>query len=240
MKFSNKTFWYFDFANANPNDREWFEQNKAIYTDHVAKPFLHLLQKIYLKLGSHSALSKIEIQTKRISMPLYAKNKSEEKGLIKNFASVDLMEKKKSLFEWNPGIHIQFGAEKDDNFYGLGSYMVSGRQLSLIRNGLVRDADGFLSAVENKKFLKAWGGLHGDKYKRFPAHFSESEPCAQYLWHKQFYVGKTVGRRVVTSKSFFDDVVDDLGAALPLLLWLRKTVGTYKGMSKVSRGDGSL
>lgn len=226
MKFTNATFKYFDLAKKNPNNREWFEKNKGLYEDAVKKPLQSLLIEINKKYQRQ--LPRIEISPDKVTRPLRPKNRAEEDGLVKNHVHFSLAEKRTSLFEWNPGIYFQIGADKDENFFGLGLYMTSSRQISLLRNALVEDFDRIDTILSDRKLKKTWVGLKGDVYKRFPKGFDPNCEAAKYLKYKQFYLGRSYTRKEVTSSKFASQLIKDLGVAMDFFTWIRSAVGTYR------------
>jgi uncharacterized protein (DUF2461 family) len=179
-----------------------------------------------LRIGDK--LSKIEINPKKISRPLYAANKrTRGKGIIKMQTHVSFSEKQTSMFEWNPGIYLQFGHDKDANLIGAGLYMISSRQLKLMRKTIDENFDEFHNLMNEKKFKKVFPELLGETYKRFPKEYDESASSALYLRHKQFYIGNHYSRKEVIDKNFFKRVGDEIELTLPFLKWIRKSVGTY-------------
>lgn len=226
MKFNNNTFKYFELAKKNKNKREWFEKNKSLYEDNVKEPMGLLIQEIGKRFQRD--LPRIDISPSKVNRPLRAKNKVGEEGVIKLQSYFSLAEKQTSMFEWNPGIYFQLGADKNDNFLGLGLYMMSSRQLSLLRNALVEDFDTIDTILTDRKLKKAWVGLKGETYKRFPKGFNpESEP-AKYLQYKQFYLGRAYSKKDILSPKFNTQVIKDLAAAMDFYAWVRAQVGTYR------------
>lgn len=225
-QFSAKTFKYFELARKNKNKKEWFEKNKDLYLENVREPFGDLILQIKKEMGKD--LPRIIVDPQSITRPVRPKNRAVEAGgFLKDHSHVTIWEKKTSLFEWNPGIHIQFGAGKEDNFVGLGLYMVSSRQLSLLRQKLVDDFEEIDSLLNDSKLKKRWGGILGDKYKRFPKGFNAEDPRTTYLWNKQFYLGQTLTRKQVLDPKFSRQVVKDLKLAMPFFSWVREAVGVY-------------
>lgn len=226
-QFSNKTFQYFDLAKKNQMNEKWFAKNKPLYEEHVKEPFSILIQQLDLRFGDK--LPKIDMSPKKVSRPLRPANKlAPGVGPVKSESHVTLWEKKISLFEWNPGIHMQFGAAKDENLLGVGLYMISSRQLKLMRRAIDENFSEFDKIMKDKKFKKIWGGLAGERYVRFPKEYDENDRSAEYIWHKQFYLDRALTRKDVTSKDFFKRVGEELEVALPFFIWVRQTVGTYK------------
>lgn len=231
-QFNKKTFEYFDLAAKNQNNEKWFLKNKGLYDENVKEPFGILIQQLDLRFGDK--LPKIDF-SKKITRPVKAANKrAPGQGFIKTESYVTLWEKQTSMFEWNPGIHIQIGHEKDSNLIGAGLYMCSSRQLKLMRKNIDEHFDEFHKIMNNKKFKKVFPELLGEKYTRFPKEYDVDAPSAQYLWHKQFYIGSNFTRKEVTDKNFFNRVGDELELTLPFFQWIRKSVGTYSSSRNTS------
>lgn len=231
-QFSDKTFQYFDLAKKNQMNEKWFLKNKSLYEEHVKEPFSILIQQLDLRFGEK--LPGIEINPKKVSRPLRPAHKQGPgEGIIKAESHVTLCEKKVSLYEWNPGIHIQFGAAEDENLLGVGLYMISSRQLKLMRRTIDDNFQDFDKIMNDKKLKKIWGGLAGEKYVRFPKEYDENARSAEYICYKQFYLDRPLIRKEVTSKDFFKRAGDELEASLPFLSWVRRTVGTYKKNSLI-------
>ena len=227
IKFTRKTFAYFDNAKANRFDKEWFNQNEELYKEHVKEPFQFLINAININIGDK--LDIINDQSyKSISRPLRPKNKANEKGFVKDFISTDIAEKKTSIFEWNPGIHIQIGANKNDNVIGGGLYMVSGRQIKALRASLHGDYQTISKLLSASNFKKSWSNITGEKYKRFPKDYNPEDLSAEYIWYKQFYFSQTLKRSEVIKNDFTNKVVEDLNNCVEVLNWIRKSVGKYK------------
>ncbi len=224
QNFTTSTFKYFTAAKKHKNNKDWFLKNKAQYDETVKAPFENLILDIQKKLQIE--LPDLRIDPKLITRPTRPAHKAEA-GLIKNFSYATITEKRSSLFEWNPGIHIQFGGEKDDNFIGCGLYMVSGRQISLLRNAIVEDFDTINDILKSKKFKNVWGELRGDMYVRPPKGFSTEQNYSKLLMHKQFYVHRNYTLTEIKSKKFSMMVVNDLKLILPFFKWVRSAVGTY-------------
>jgi uncharacterized protein (TIGR02453 family) len=222
--FSKSTYKYFAAAKKNTKNKDWFLKNKSQYEETVKEPFEELISEIQKKMQKE--LPDLRIDKKLVTRPTRPAHKAES-GFVKNFTYATITEKRTSLFEWNPGIHIQFGTELDDNFIGCGLYMVSGRQISLLRNAIVEDFDSINSLLKSKKFKSVWGELRGDMYVRPPKGFSSDAEYSKLLMHKQFYVHRDYKISEITSQKFAALVVSDLKLILPFFRWIRSSVGTY-------------
>lgn len=224
--FTKDTFKYFELARKNKNNQKWFDKNKPFYEAHIKAPAAYFLEQINKNMGQH--LPQINVASTTLTRPLRPKNKIRDGGLIKTSTHFTVWEKRTSLFEWNPAIHFQIGEGKEDNFIGIGLYMVSSRQLSRLRTAVTDDFDEIDGLLNDKKLKNAWGGLLGEKYKRFPKGFDPALENTKYIWNKQFYLGKNLKRSAVLNKNFIDQTVKDLKLAMPFFQWVRRKVGTYK------------
>lgn len=226
LNFTKDTFRYFDLAKRNKFKKEWFEKNKDLYEESVKAPMAYFLLKIKQELGND--LKRILVDPKKITRPLRPSNKAKDLGWLKDHSHFTLWESKTSIFEWNPAIHFQVGAKPDDNLLGVGLYMVSGRQIHRFRQAAVEDYVVLDEITEDKKFKSRWGTDFGEKYKRFPKGYDQNHPAAQYLWCKQFFVGREFTREQITSSQFTSTAVKDLKLAMPFFSWVRHAVGTYQ------------
>jgi len=223
--FTRKTFQYFDLAKKNKKKKAWFAKNKEFYEEAVKKPFSELIQELDFRLSSR--LPGIIVSPRKISRPLRPEKKAMEHGWVKAGAMFFLSEKQTSIYEWNPGIYLHLGDEKDDNVMGIGLYGPSSRQMKRLRAELQRDHATLERILQDKKLKKYWGGLAAEKYKRFPKDFSEEEPAANFLWYKQLFLRRQFTRKEVIAKDFADSVLKSYEAALPFFAWVRQAVGVY-------------
>lgn len=223
--FNKKTIQYLKLAHKNQNKKEWFEKNKASYEENVKQPMEHLVH--VLQKTIQTDLPGITVHTRSISRPLRPANRAQN-GLVKNFISLHLSEKKTSLFEWNPGVYIHIGHKPEEHFLGLGLYMVSSRQMSLVRTRIAEDFSTFDEILSDKKFKKIWKGIAGDKMKKPPKGFPINQEYSDLLMHKQFYVVRPLTDADIMKKNFAETVAKELKVAMPFMKLIRATVGTYK------------
>lgn len=233
-KFTPKTFKYLDEAYKNKKKLAWFEKNEELYQESVKEPFGILLRRIDLEIGE--MFPGLPFNPKKLSQPTYRKNNIPSDGtVVKPNAWAFVSEKESSMYEWNPGIYLSLS--KDENVMGVGLYMMSSRQIKLLRRAIINHPEKARAIIEDKKFKKVWGGLQGERYVRFPKEYDPEAPGAEYLWHKQFYVSQTLTRKDVTSAKFADKVVNDLKVAAPFLNWIREVVGKYQASPRILLDD---
>ena len=189
VRFSPNAFEYFDIAHRQKKNKAWLEKHLDEYEEFVSKPFVALVELLHQEFSGD--LPKIDFLKRRISRPL-RRNRDADGGIVRTQATAYFAEKTTSQFEWNPGIYFSLGAKADDNIFALGLYMVSSRQMSRLREGLVNDFDTIEGVLGAKKLVSRWGGLSGEMYKRFPKGFDESLPTAKLLKHKQFFLSQSL------------------------------------------------
>lgn len=223
--FSRKTFQYFEAAKKNKKKKDWFLKNKDQYEAVVKEPYTILIRELDERLSAR--LPRILIAPRKISRPHRPKNKAEVLGYARASAMFFLSERQTSIFEWNPGLYMQLGDEKEDNLIGMGLYGPSSRQIKRLRKAFVDDYKTLDKILADRKLKKYWGGLAEEKYKRFPKDYSVEDPAAKYLWYKQFFLSRHFTRKEVTSKDFADTVIKSFEAGLPLFAWIREAVGVY-------------
>ncbi|HEY8278457.1 MAG TPA: DUF2461 family protein [Bdellovibrionota bacterium] len=224
--FTRKTFQYFDLAKKNKFRKGWFEKNKDLYEGAVKEPMSLLIREIDERFAFK--LPGIVISPRKISRPLRPLAKAKEHGYVKAGAMFFLSEKTTSQFEWNPGLYLHLGDEKEDNIIGMGLYMPSSRQIKRLRSAFVKDYKVLDRILADRKFKKYWKkSLANEKYVRFPKDYSQDDPAAKYLWYKQLFVSRHFKRTEVTSKAFPELVLNSFEAGIPLLAWIRDSVGIF-------------
>lgn len=157
-RFSNKMYSYFQQAKRHRKDRAWFEEHKPTYLAHVREPFAHIVSVLDREFGPE--LPRIWFHPKKITQPIYRVNRIPEDGsVLKIHAHASFAERPTSRFEWNPGLYFSFGLAEDENVMGVGLYMTSSRQISLLRDALANAPDESLSILEDRRLTKRWGKL---------------------------------------------------------------------------------
>lgn len=227
MSFNANTFKYFRLAKKNKGNKDWFEKNKNIYIENVREPFQELL--IQVKKEFSTDLPGILINPNSISRPLRPTNRAEN-GIVKDFSSVMLSEKRSSMFEWNPGIYIEV-AQAEESFLGMGVYMPSSRQVGLWREAILNDPHELEEILENKKFKKSWKGLTGEKMSKGPKGLLVADEFRYLIMYKQYHTHRKLTEKEMCSRSFIKNSIAHFENGLPYLKWLRKTMGTYKKSS---------
>ncbi len=226
--FNAKTFNYFKNAKANRNKRTWFEKNRELYEAEVKGPMVQILEKIRRELQED--LPRIRIDSKVLTRPLNSKNKSDQ-GLVKTTSHFTLWEKRTSLFEWNPTIYFQIGNDPEDNVLGVGLYMVSSRQMSLMRTKIAEEYLELNEILTERKFKQIWRGFEGEKFVRYPKGFPIDQPYSKLLMNKQFFIARHFTKQELKSPKLAQQIGNELRVAMPFFKFVRATVGVYSRRS---------
>jgi uncharacterized protein (TIGR02453 family) len=228
FEFSAATFAYFDAARRKAHNEAWFAANRARWEASVEVPFTHLILELKRELAP--LLAGFAFSPRRLSRPVRRANPKREARVRAN-AYAALAEPSESMFDMNPGFYIDIGAER--SLIACGLYEVSSRQMRALRPALVEHADEVRALLADRTLRRYWkqeqgGVLAGSRYTRFPKAFDESGPGAEFLWHRQWMLSRSLTREEVCSPKFVAQTVAAFKAALPWLAWTRRTVGVWK------------
>jgi uncharacterized protein (TIGR02453 family) len=226
--FTRLTFRYFDQAylqGPDDNAQLWFEKNRTLYEEHVAKPTHFLLTEIKKSLSK--LYPALEVNPKRFSRPI--RRQPDKNGhIIRSGVQFLIAEKSSSRFEFNPGFYFSLGAQKEDMILGVGLYLISNRQTQRLRHAIFSDFATLDKILTQKSLKSLWKGLQGETYQRFPKGFDPEAPYAKYLKFKRFHLSQPLTRTAVIKKTFIPSVIQQFTAAIDFLHWVRTAVGTYK------------
>lgn len=166
------------------NDREWFHANKKNYEVHVKNPFKDFVQLIIDKMQEVDPTVVILPKDAifRINRDIrFAKDKTPYKTNVS--AAISAGGRKDHS---KPGVYFEMGAENFSIYSGV--YQPDKNQLQSIREGIASQPKEFEKILNDKKFKKFWGEIHGEKNKRIPKEFKEDVETQPLIANKQFYV----------------------------------------------------
>lgn len=168
------------------NNRPWFERHRGEYESLVKMP----MQSLIVALQSHfeKFAPEFDVHPKRSLFRIYRDTRfSKDKRPYKTHVAAHfvLRGKPKGYIGFGYYIHIEPGMI----YIGGGIYMPESDQLKRIRQAITERAEEFLSLVSDRTFKRMFGGIEGEKLKRIPKGFEEDHPMAEWLRHKQFWVG---------------------------------------------------
>lgn len=165
------------------NNKEWFEKNKKRYEANVKKPMEafadHMIERM------REILPDIEMTGKKAVFRIYKDVR---------------FSKDKTPYKTNAGIHINSAGKGDLGTPGLyfhidprvmgiasGCYQLEPPALRKMREYLAANPEEFQRQLEDKDFVKFFGGIKGEVNKVLPPDLKEAAAKQPLIFNKQFY-----------------------------------------------------
>ena len=179
---SSNTFDFLKKLNKN-NNREWFNENKNLYTESQQNVVSFLDELIKEMSGFDEELAKID--SKKALFRIYRDTRfSKDKSPYKtNFGASLGMGKGNQKGGYY--LHIEPGK----SFLAGGIYMPESSVLKEVRKEISLYGDDFLKILNHKDFKKHFPELdQDDKLIKIPQGFEKEDPMGEYLKLKNFIV----------------------------------------------------
>jgi uncharacterized protein (TIGR02453 family) len=199
------------------NNRHWFEKHKNEFEDYAKLPMCSLIESLRPHFARFA--QEFDLSPKRSIFRIYrdirfSKDKTPYKTHIA--AHFVLRGKPKGLIGLGYYLHIEPG----EVFIGGGVYIPDGEQLRKIRYAISTHSKEFHKIVTAKPFVKCFGTIEGEKLKRVPAGYNPTDPMAEWLKLKQFFVGISLPDNVCKDASFVNFAAKVCEEATPLVRFL--------------------
>ncbi len=218
MSYFNQDFFDFLEELKDNNNREWFNENKQRYQLSVKMPFEEFIQDVIFRI--HEVDDRITVTAKESIFRIYRDVRfSKDKHPYKEQVAAIICEGGRKNYTV-PGTYIEI---RHDNWkvYG-GAYFIDTKLLRNLREFIVTNLDEFNELVNDKKFKKYFGEIHGEKHKRLPKEFTEAAEKQPLLFNKQFYFFNRLEPKKLLSNKVVDIVMDNYHAAQPLSSFLEE------------------
>ncbi|HLP15949.1 MAG TPA: DUF2461 domain-containing protein [Bacteroidota bacterium] len=203
------------------NNREWFAKHKQEYEEIVKFPMQCYIASIAPLFAEFAP--EFDVDPKRSIFRIYRDTRfSSDKTPYKTHAAAHFV--LKGMPKGLVGSGYYFHIEPGEVFLGAGIYIPDGTQIKKIRAAIDAHAAEFLSIINNKKFIKRFGTLTGEKLQRVPTGFAPDHPMADYLKLKQFFVGVTLPEASITRERFLADSAGIFEEALPFVRFLNEAI----------------
>ncbi|AZA53702.1 DUF2461 domain-containing protein [Chryseobacterium sp. G0201] len=179
---STKTFDFIKKLTKN-NNREWFNENKNLYTE-SQQNVISFLEDLINEMGEFDEeLAKLD--PKKALFRIYRDTRfSKDKIPYKTNFGASLGMGKGSQ-KGGYYLHIEPGK----SFLAGGIYMPESSVLKEVRKEISLYGDDFIKIINNKDFKKHFPELdQGDKLKKVPQGFEKEDPMGEYLKLKSFIV----------------------------------------------------
>ncbi len=164
------------------NHKEWFDEHRKDYENHVRKPFIELIEALIPALleiepGLHTDAKKTLFRINRDIR--FSKDKTPYNTLMK--ASLSSEGKKSEV----PGFYVGIGAE--NVHVGGGLYQLSKDRLSQVRDLIASNKKEFNSILNDSEFRNCFGEIQGERNKRLDKKYADLEDELPHIANKQFY-----------------------------------------------------
>jgi uncharacterized protein (TIGR02453 family) len=192
------------------NNKEWFEKNRKMYEAARADQ-LAFVTAVLSEMGKWEDRVKALAPKKcsfRINRDIrFSKDKSPYKSSM-SFQVHPIGAKAGYYFHLEPG----------ETFVGGGLYGLETDKIKAVRQEIDYNLDEFKGIMNTPAFKKHFSELSGDKLKTIPKGYDKDHPGAEWLKHKDFYVGTKLEDKDLLSKDL-----------------LKKTIDIYKTMQSFMR-----
>jgi uncharacterized protein (TIGR02453 family) len=204
------------------NDREWFQANKARYTNDVLEPALEFIRAFAPEL-------------RKISPRFQAIDRAVGGSLFRIYRDTRFSHDK-TPYKTHVGIHFRHESAKDahapvfylhlepgDCFVGAGMWRPETAAARRIRGAIVAKPHAWKRAVGGE-FANTFQ-LSGESYRRPPAGVDPDHPLIDDLKRKSFIGVAELSQRSVTSPGFVDDFAAMCRDGAPLVRFLCEALG---------------
>lgn len=221
MSYFTSNFIEFFKELSKNNHKEWFDQNRKRYEEHVKKPFHAFVDEMIRRINEDDP--SVQILPKdaifRINRDIrFSKDKSPYKTNVS--ALISAGGKKDKTF---PGIYLELSAE-GMRIYG-GAHMLDKEQLNNVRETIAENPEGFIAVINDRQFKDKFGGIRGEKNKRVPKEFAEAAEKQPFILNKEFYYFVKLPVKTITSPGLADVTMEYYYAGKPVNHFLKKAMG---------------
>lgn len=194
------------------NNREWFNDNKAVYEKTYAE-FKQVAEKIILSLSKFDkGIATLEV--KDCIFRIYRDVRfSKDKSPYKNHFGAHFVPGGKKALHALAGYYLHI--EPNNSFLAGGAYMPPPDWLNLIRKEIHYNAKQLKRILNNKDFKNYFGEMGGGKLNRPPRGYEANHPNLELLKHKSFLASHTLTNRQITSPNFITHTTKVFNALYP-------------------------
>jgi uncharacterized protein (TIGR02453 family) len=217
VHFTKETLSFLRDLKSN-NKREWFEQNRNRYVEHVQEPAVRFVTDFAAPLARISRHYRADPRTNGGSIfRIYRDTRfSKDKTPYKTHVAIQFRhEESKSAHA--PGFYVHLGL--DGVFVGVGIWRPDNDSLGRIRTVIAEKPAAWKRVRDNAK-LRSHFEPGGDALKRPPAGFAADHPMIEDLKRKDFVAFANLERERATKAGFLDEIAGMFQAGAPLVRYL--------------------
>ena len=203
------------------NNRPWFEKHKGEYESHVKLPMQSLIAA--LKPHFDKFAPEFDVNPRRSMFRVYRDVRfSKDKTPYKTHVAGHFVLRGKPKGIEGSGYYLHI--EPGEVFLGGGIYMPDGEQIKRIRRAIADRSEQFLSIISDRRFKKRFGRIEGDKLQRVPQGYEPDHPMAEWLKHKQFFVGIEWPESKCYKRVFVKEIARLFEEATPFVRFLNEAM----------------
>jgi len=216
--FSNELYKFLKQLAKN-NDKEWFNANKQRYLDHIVAP-----GKAYIEA--------IDEQLPQVSDHITASTKTNGGSMFRIYRDARFSKDKRPYKE-NIGFHFRHAAGRDAHapgfyvhiepkqvFIGGGIWNPPTPVLNKIREFIDDNPNAWKKIKADKKIIKRFGEIQGDRLKRPPRGFAADHPLIDDLKLKSFFLMHEIEPEKALKPAFVKTTIDTFKDASPLMSYI--------------------
>ena len=198
------------------NNRDWFQEKKAIYEEDVRGATADLVEALNAKLKGFAP--DYLADPKKAIMRIYrdtrfSKNKDPYKTNVSALFTHHGCKRGNSA-----GFYLSVSAGGVDVV--AGAYELPTPLLTAVRTAIAEDPKTLPRLAGRKGVKDGFGALQGEQLKRVPRGFDAEHPAADLLRNKQFYVHTQLPLKLATTPQLYPEIVKRFKAATPFVAWL--------------------
>lgn len=215
---SQKTFDFLTQLEKN-NNRDWFNENKILYTD-AQSDVLNFLEDLISEMGKFDE-NLLKIDAKKSIFRIYRDTRfSKDKIPYKTNIGASL-----GMGKGSQKGGYYFHLEPSKSFLAGGIYMPDSPNLKNIRKEISLYGEEFLKIINDKNFKKHFSGLsEEDKLKKIPQGFEKENPMGEYLKLKSFIVVFNLKNEEILDKNAAKNFSKIFEAIKPLNDFLKRAL----------------
>ena len=205
------------------NDRQWFNDHKQEYEDHVRTPALAFIEQMEHWI--------------RLVSPHYEASAKKMGGSLMRVYRDVRFSKDKSPYKTNVGIQFRHEVGKDvhapgfylhiapeEIFLGVGTWHPHREALQAIRDHIVTKPGPYQDAIQHEPFTEYYE-LAGDKLTRPPKGYDKDHPLIEELKRKDFIALCSLSEEELYAEDLCERVASRYGRAQPLQKFLCEALG---------------
>lgn len=204
---------------AKNNNRDWFNENKNLYTE-AQSNVLNFLEDLISEMGNFDE-NLLKIDAKKSMFRIYRDTRfSKDKIPYKTNFGASL-----GMGKGSQKGGYYFHLEPTKSFLAGGLYMPDSPILKNVRKEISLYGEEFLAIINDKNFKKHFSGLsEDDKLKKIPQGFEKEDPMGEYLKLKSFIVVYNLKDEEVFDKKAATNLSKIFEAMKPLTDFLNRAL----------------